>query len=82
MTRQCSAEPYLLETPCGTLHWPGSDIYYLLWCSGVFVGDDWPEHKVDPDTNMRGSHYDGRVWWLVVPAVAQYRVEYYIVIQQ
>ena len=42
----------------------------------MFVGDDWPEHKVDPDTNMRGSHYDGRVWWLVVPAVAQYRVLY------
>ena len=38
----------------------------------MFVGDDWPEHKVDPDTNMRGSHYDGRVWWLGVLAVPQY----------
>ena len=46
----------------------------------MFVGDDWPEHKVDPDTNMRGSRYDGRVLWLVmvVPAVAQYSIEYYI----
>ena len=34
---------------------------------GVFVGDDWPEHRVDPDTNMRGSHYDDRVLWRVVP---------------
>ena len=44
----------------------------------MFVGDDWPEHKVETDTNMRGSHYDGRVLWLVmvVPAVAQYRVLY------
>ena len=38
----------------------------------MFVRDDWPEHKVDPDTNLRGSHHDGRVRWLSI-------VEYYIV---